>query len=641
MDEKKKLIIKMGSAPKAPAAPEPPVVNGTAACEPAQKLTDDSVKKAVPPYSAPVVEHPAGKPETAPAKTNDPDAAWRRPRSFTIGEVVDTKPPVRRTATDFDARTPEPPVKSEPVRKGPTSSRLIWSNRQNKQVISSAYFIAVNGNGSVKTFPVLNGQSIGSIWGTSSIPDIALSAAGGSFQARIELEDGRLWYRNENAGVSTYHNGVQAMERRFELQYGDVIRIHSFTDSSWKNDTVLVLLDHYWDLSLWETFPIRPDKPVRFDHAGKPGESLSFTRQRGGVLFGGAGISGSLRINGRPSETNKQLAPMDVVQCGDDLFVYVGDSVLLPPGWKPAATVGEPPVSVPGPTPGPVPGPTPRPASRPAPAAKGSLDIHIKDRTVSEGLNGRKTLLKDIRLSIPKGSLVLILGGSGAGKTTFVNAVMGYEPANGQIRYNGIDVYREYDRMKYEIGYVQQEDLLRRTDVVIHTLKDAARMHLRAGKREQQTAVLETLKLLGLENEKNKLVGQLSGGQRKRLSIGVEYVGQPSLFFLDEPDSGLDGSNADNMWEIARKIADTGKIVMVISHIPDRAFDRFDTVIVLAKDKTDCGRLAYMGTPEDACAFFGTERLEEIVRRVNRTSEGGEGRADEFIAKFESSRRLA
>jgi ABC-type multidrug transport system ATPase subunit len=118
-------------------------------------------------------------------------------------------------------------------------------------------------------------------------------------------------------------------------------------------------------------------------------------------------------------------------------------------------------------------------------------------------------------------------------------------------------------------------------------------------------------------------------------------VGAPSLFFLDEPDSGLDGSNADNMWEIVRKIADTGKIVMVISHIPDRAFDRFDSVIVLAKDKANCGRLAFTGSPESACAFFETERLEEIVRRVNRVSEGGEGRADEFIKRFEEQRRLA
>ena len=142
---------------------------------------------------------------------------------------------------------------------------------------------------------------------------------------------------------------------------------------------------------------------------------------------------------------------------------------------------------------------------------------------MQKNLFSKKVLLADINLSVHSGEMVLLLGGSGAGKTTFFNAVMGYEPANGQIRYDGIDVYKEYNKMKYAIGYVQQEDLLRKTDVVLNTLRDAARMHLTEDKNEQERAVMETLKLLGLEKEQKKLVGQLSGGQRKRLSIGVEY----------------------------------------------------------------------------------------------------------------------
>lgn len=248
-------------------------------------------------------------------------------------------------------------------------------------------------------------------------------------------------------------------------------------------------------------------------------------------------------------------------------------------------------------------------------------------------------LLKDIRLDIPMSSMVLILGGSGAGKTTFMNAVMGYEQAKGTIRYRGTDIYEEYERMKYEIGYVPQQDLVRENDTVYATLRNAAEMRMPASSSEEAYAarVDETLRVMGLEREKDSYVGKLSGGQRKRLSIAVEYVGSPALFFLDEPDSGLDGTMARALMENLRRIADSGKIVMVISHSPDRAFELFDQVVVLAKDsRDDCGHLVFSGAPKDACRFFEVDSLEKIVHRINRRDEGGEGLADRYIRKFES-----
>ena len=149
------------------------------------------------------------------------------------------------------------------------------------------------------------------------------------------------------------------------------------------------------------------------------------------------------------------------------------------------------------------------------------------------------------------------------------------------------------------------------------------------------------LNMFGLTRERNMLVGKLSGGQRKRLSIAVEYIGNPSLFFLDEPDSGLDGTMARSLMTNLRQIADQNKIVMVISHSPDRAFELFDKVIVLAKSSVDdCGRLVYYGTPTAACEFFETNSLEEIITRINRKDEGGEGLADLFIQKFSNERYI-
>ena len=83
-----------------------------------------------------------------------------------------------------------------------------------------------------------------------------------------------------------------------------------------------------------------------------------------------------------------------------------------------------------------------------------------------------------------------------------------------------------------------------------------------------------------------------------------------------------------------RDIADQGKIIIVITHTPDRVIDLFDDVIVLAKDSSLTGRLAFFGPIKEAQEFFGKEKMEEIVLAVNREEEGGEGRADEFVQKY-------
>lgn len=268
------------------------------------------------------------------------------------------------------------------------------------------------------------------------------------------------------------------------------------------------------------------------------------------------------------------------------------------------------------------------------------LKIAIRERSVRNLLH-KKVLLKDISLDVCTGEMVLILGGSGAGKTTFMNAVMGYEPADGTISFKGMNVYEEYEKMKYMIGFVPQQDLMRDNDTVYETLKNAGEMKLPASTDTDQLEkrVIEVLGLMGLEAEKTNLVKKLSGGQRKRLSIAQEYIGNPTLFFLDEPDSGLDGGMAKSLMEKLRTIADSQKIVMLISHQPDRTAELFDKVIVLAKSNSEgCGRLAFFGSVEETKAFFGVDALEKVVQKINRKDEGGEGLSDYFIQKFAERR---
>ncbi|MCR5092721.1 MAG: ABC transporter ATP-binding protein [Lachnospiraceae bacterium] len=263
------------------------------------------------------------------------------------------------------------------------------------------------------------------------------------------------------------------------------------------------------------------------------------------------------------------------------------------------------------------------------------LTINIQDRTVVDFFK-KKYLLRDIHMNIPTGHMVLLLGGSGAGKTTFVNAVTGYEKARAEIRLNDQNVYEDYASMKYDVGFVPQQDLMRGNDTVARTLADAATLRLPSSvhSKERWERVKKVLEEFGLYAVRNSLVEKLSGGQRKRLSIAMEYISDPSLFILDEPDSGLDGVVARSLFEKLRKIADEGKIVIVITHTPDRVIDLFDDVIVLAKDNLRTGRLAWYGSVEESYGFFGKNSMEEILLSINQKEEGGEGRANEFVEKY-------
>ena len=263
------------------------------------------------------------------------------------------------------------------------------------------------------------------------------------------------------------------------------------------------------------------------------------------------------------------------------------------------------------------------------------LTVNLEERSATEFFQ-KKVLLRDIHMTIPQGRMVLLLGGSGAGKTTYLNAINGYEKAKAEVMLNGSNMYTQYKKMQYEVGFVPQSEMMRGKDTVLNTLLDAAKLRLPrdVGARQRRERVDEVMEIFGLKPVRHNLVDKLSGGQKKRLSISMEFISNPSLFILDEPDSGLDGVMARELFVQLRKIADTGKIVIVITHTPDRVIDLFDDVIVLAKDSSRTGRLAFYGSIEQAREFFQRDRMEQIVKSVNRKEEGGDGLADEFVMKY-------
>ncbi len=235
--------------------------------------------------------------------------------------------------------------------------------------------------------------------------------------------------------------------------------------------------------------------------------------------------------------------------------------------------------------------------------------LHL-NQFVGKGVN----LLQDISLAILPREFVALVGVSGAGKSTLMNALAGFWPASdGVVLVNGEDLYRRFDAFRTDLGYVPQDDIIHKELTAERALQYVARLRLPADmtSAERKEAVAQELKTLGLLERKDVRVGSLSGGQRKRVSIGVERLTRPGLFFLDEATSGLDPGTENRLMRLLRQLADSGQTIVLITHATKNVM-LCDQVIFLAKG----GRLAYYGPPDQALKYFGVEDFDEIYEQL-------------------------
>ncbi|BCX12993.1 MAG: ABC transporter ATP-binding protein [Thermosynechococcus sp.] len=235
--------------------------------------------------------------------------------------------------------------------------------------------------------------------------------------------------------------------------------------------------------------------------------------------------------------------------------------------------------------------------------------IHLS-KTTPKGAK----LLQDISLSILPREFVAIVGGSGAGKSTLLDALNGFRPATeGTVLVNGYDLYRYFGTYRTQIGYVPQDDIIHRQLTVAQALDYAARLRLPAdfSDQERQEQVNRVLAELELTAQRHVLVKELSGGQRKRVSIGVELLTRPSLFFLDEATSGLDPGTETQMMRLLRQLADQGRTILLITHATKNVM-LCDLVVFLARG----GHLAYFGPPDQALSYFDVQDFDEIYLKI-------------------------
>jgi ABC transport system ATP-binding/permease protein len=216
--------------------------------------------------------------------------------------------------------------------------------------------------------------------------------------------------------------------------------------------------------------------------------------------------------------------------------------------------------------------------------------------------------LQEVDLAEESGNLVALMGASGAGKSTLLHVLNGTEkPTKGKVLINGIDIYADPEKIEGIIGFVPQDDLLIEDLTVYQNLYFAAKLCFSDLDEEAIDAlVMTTLEDLGLAERKDLRVGSplqktISGGQRKRLNIGLELLREPAILFCDEPTSGLSSRDSENIIDLLKELSLKGKLVFAVIHQPSSdIFKKFDRLLILDTG----GYQIYYGNPVDAIVYF-------------------------------------
>ena len=251
------------------------------------------------------------------------------------------------------------------------------------------------------------------------------------------------------------------------------------------------------------------------------------------------------------------------------------------------------------------------------------LDAHRLVKQVRNKQGQKKQILNDISLVIEPGQLVALVGGSGAGKSTLMKSLLSISPVTtGAVFLNGENLRDTWGLYRTQIGYVPQDDIIHPNLTVEEVLSFACRLRLPPDTNVKQV-VEKTLSQVRLSHVRQTFVRNLSGGQRKRVSIGVELLADPKLFFLDEPTSGLDPGLDKEMMSLLRELADQGRTIVLVTHATAN-IGVCDRIVFLGRG----GYLCYFGPPQAAPDFFDLpDSPERDFADIYLKLEGGDNEA--------------
>lgn len=439
-----------------------------------------------------------------------------------------------------------------------------------------------------------------------------------------------IWYYADNVKVknSTYYNGRRLQPgEEVQLFHKDILRIDSMSTPNPQG--VWILFSAASILGTWEnrdisSLPEGQKLWIGRDSSCEIQEDLDYVsakhaflqRQNGQFLLADHHSTNKTYLNAQEVIKPVPLKEKDWFSICDCHFILVDNHLVYNKRRK---------------------------SDQPAVRGQVLLSANIQSKTVPDrkAPGGKKELLRDIRLDIKEGSLVALLGVSGAGKSTLMSCLNGFDftDVTGNVIYNGEDLYKNFNRQKREIGSVPQANTLRSTQTVETELRYDAILRMpgdtkRAKINEKVNDVIHTL---GLQEKRKTRLHKLSGGEEKRVSIGVELVADRTFLCLDEPDAGLDPLTKRQLFQMLKRLTRGGgnnsgqensarKTILVIIHdVSD--IDLFDQVIMLLKE--DCsppgtserdrlyrGRLAFSGPPAEALRYFQEKNLTDTKSQL-------------------------
>lgn len=257
-------------------------------------------------------------------------------------------------------------------------------------------------------------------------------------------------------------------------------------------------------------------------------------------------------------------------------------------------------------------------------------ELSIQAIGITKKYPKNKIGLQPMSLEIKPKSFVALMGPSGCGKSTLLKCLNGDNPAtSGEVFINGLSLIENYDLVKKDIGYVPQDDIIHRELSVYKTLYYAAKLRLPDDTTKKEidqriNKVLKSLKLdqhdqgnpKGQKDIKDKKVKELSGGQRKRISIAVELLTEPSILFLDEPTSPLDPETIDSFLKSLRELAEGGTSIVMVTHKPED-LNYVDEIVFLGVK----GHLVYKGAPQKITEHFKVDTIIEVYSKMSHLDE--------------------
>lgn len=230
-------------------------------------------------------------------------------------------------------------------------------------------------------------------------------------------------------------------------------------------------------------------------------------------------------------------------------------------------------------------------------------------RDIRDGDGRTIRLLDDISIVLNPCEFVGLLGPSGAGKSTLMDAMNGFRPAPmGQLMMNDRSLYQYPKLLRSLIGCLPQDDILHTALTVRQCLEFSARLRMPSdfGDAEVHAQVDRVLDALRLAERADERIRSLSGGQRKRASLGIEMLSDPAILYVDEPTAGQDPATEMQMMQLFRNLANRGSTVVINTHLLS-FFSLLDKVAVLAR-----GKLVYFGPAEEMLAYFKCKRPLEV-----------------------------